>query len=292
MRGDVVKLFFMAGMPRSGSTLLANLLAQNPANYVTPTNGLIEHVVQYANSWTMSEGFVAQGVENVTPRIRRSLRGMIQGFYPELDAGRAVFDKSRGWLAQIRLLEDVFQERVQVVVTVRDVRDVCASFENLFQANQLTRPPVSDESRIQGATVLGRCQQYLRNDATLGMWCNWLKDAYETGLSDRLLLIPYSQLVANPIGVVALVHQSLGLDEFICDPGNVENRTPEDDFNTYGLPYHTLRPQVDGAAIGRGRSLPLDASGWIDENFPTINALAAGPVVVFGQPFEEAHDGQ
>ncbi len=287
-----MKLFFMAGMPRSGSTLLANLLAQNPANHVTPTNGLIEHVVQYANSWTMSEGFVAQGVENVTPRIRRSLRGMIQGFYPELDAGRAVFDKSRGWLAQIRLLEDIFQERVQVVVTVRDVRDVCASFENLFQSNQLTRPPVSDESRIQGATVLGRCQQYLRNDATLGMWCNWIKDVYETGLSDRLLLIPYSQLVANPIGVVALVHQSLGLDEFICDPGNVENRTPEDDLNTYGLPYHTLRPQVDEAAIGRGRSLPLDASGWIDENFPTITALAAGPVVVFGQPFEESQNGQ
>lgn len=285
-----MKLFFMAGMPRSGSTLLANLLAQNPANHVTPTNSLIEHVVRYANDWTASEGFKAQGIENVTPRIRRSLRGMIEGFYQELDAGRAVFDKSRGWLAQVRLLEDIFQERVQVVVTVRDVKDVCASFENLFQANQLTRPPVTDESRIQGATVLGRCQQYLRSDATLGMWCNWLKDVYETGLSDRLLLIPYSQLVANPIGVVALVHQSLGLDEFICDPGNVENWTPEDDLDTYGLPYHTLRPQVDGAAIGRGRSLPLDASGWIDENFPTINALAAGPVVVFGQPFEEHAD--
>lgn len=282
-----MKLFFMAGMPRSGSTLLANLLAQNPANHVTPTNGLIEHVVQYANSWTMSEGFVAQGVENVTPRIRRSLRGMIHGFYPELDAGRAVFDKSRGWLAQIRLLEDIFQERVQVIVTVRDVKDVCASFERLFQSNQLTRPPVSDESRIQGATVLGRCQQYLRNDATLGMWCNWLKDVYETGLSDRLILIPYSKLVANPIGVIALVHQALGLPEFICDPTNVENKTPEEDIQIYGLPYHTLRPQVDSSALNRGASLPQDACQWIDENFPSINALAAGPVSVFGVPFSE-----
>lgn len=282
-----MRLFFSSGMPRSGSTLLSNLLAQNPKNHVTPTNGLVEHIVGFANSWTENEAFRAQGIEKLIEPIRCSLRGMIKGFYEDVPIGVSVFDKSRGWLAQIPLLEDILERRVQLVVTIRDVKDVCASFENIFQQNQLTRPPRSAEQRINCATSLMRCQSYLRADATLGMWCNWLKDVYETGLSDRIILIPYGKLVANPIGVVALVHQALGLPEFICDPTNVENKTPEEDIQVYGLPYHSLRPQVDSSAINRGASLPQDACQWIDENFPSINALAAGPVSVFGVPFSE-----
>lgn len=287
-----MRIFFSSGMPRSGSTLLSNLLAQNPANHVTPTNGLVEHVVGLANSWTENEAFRAQGIKKLIKPIRSAICGMISGFYAEVPPDSAIFDKSRGWLAQIPLLEDILERRVQLIVTIRDVKDVCASFENIFAMNQLTRPPRSAEQRINGATSLLRCQSYLRGDATLGMWCNWLKDAYETGLSDRLILIPYNKLVANPIGVVALVHQSLGLGEFVCDPTNVENKTPEEDIQVYGLPYHSLRPQVDSSAMNRGASLPLDACQWIDENFPSINALAAGPVTVFGQPFSEPEDAQ
>lgn len=282
-----MRLFFSSGMPRSGSTLLSNLFAQNEANHVSPTNGLVEHIVGLSNGWTENEAFKAQGIEKLVPRIRGVLQKMFEGFYPELAEGKAVFDKSRGWLAQIPLLEDILERRVQLIVTIRDVKDVCASFENIFAKNQLTRPPRSAEQRINSATSLMRCQSYLRADATLGMWCNWLKDVYETGLSDRLILIPYSKLVANPIGVVALTHQALDLPEFICDPTNVENKTPEEDIQVYGLPYHSLRPQVDSSAINRGASLPQDACQWIDENFPSINALAAGPVSVFGVPFSE-----
>lgn len=286
------RLYFIAGAPRSGSTLLSNLLAQNPVNHVSPSNSLIEDIVGVASGWTQREGYRARGIERVAPRIRGMLQGMLNGFYPELSDGKAVFDKSRGWLGQIRLLEDILERQVQLLVTVRDIKGICASFEKLFHENQLTRPPRSDDQRINGATTFGRCQQYLAADATLGMWCNWLKDVYETGLSDRLILIPYAKLIANPRGVVALIHQSLGLPEFVCDPDNIQNKTPEDDVQVYGLPYHTLRPAVDQSAIGRGNSLPPDAAAWIDDNFPTINQLAAGPVVVFGTEYAEKQDGQ
>ncbi len=40
--GMVEKIFFQCSLPRSGSTLLQNVLAQNPDFYATPTSGLIE----------------------------------------------------------------------------------------------------------------------------------------------------------------------------------------------------------------------------------------------------------
>lgn len=44
-------IYFLAGLPRSGSTLLANILAQNPSIYVTPTSGIVDMLVQVRNSW-------------------------------------------------------------------------------------------------------------------------------------------------------------------------------------------------------------------------------------------------
>ena len=43
------KLFFQSSLPRAGSTLLQNIMGQNPDFYVTPTSGVLELV--YAANW-------------------------------------------------------------------------------------------------------------------------------------------------------------------------------------------------------------------------------------------------
>ena len=35
-------IFYQSSMPRAGSTLLQNLMGQNPAFHVTPTSGMID----------------------------------------------------------------------------------------------------------------------------------------------------------------------------------------------------------------------------------------------------------
>ena len=53
------RIYFLAGLPRSGSTLLANILAQNPQIYVTPTSGIVDMLVQVRNSWDRNDAFQA-----------------------------------------------------------------------------------------------------------------------------------------------------------------------------------------------------------------------------------------
>ena len=36
------KIFFQSSLPRAGSTLLQNIIGQNPEFYVTPTSGVLE----------------------------------------------------------------------------------------------------------------------------------------------------------------------------------------------------------------------------------------------------------
>ena len=44
------KIFFNSSLPRSGSTLLQNLIAQNPEFYCTPTSGLGDLILNAKNT--------------------------------------------------------------------------------------------------------------------------------------------------------------------------------------------------------------------------------------------------
>src|SRR4051812_10062618 len=111
LRKSNVPIIFNSSLPRSGSTLLQNILGQNPSFHVTPTSGLIELVVGIRDRWADQIEFRAQPQELVLPRIVGAMRGLIEGFYKnELREGRIVVDKSRGWLAYIELLEQILGE--------------------------------------------------------------------------------------------------------------------------------------------------------------------------------------
>jgi hypothetical protein len=48
------KLFFQSSLPRAGSTLLQNILAQNPSIYATPTSGVLELIFAARGNYTNS----------------------------------------------------------------------------------------------------------------------------------------------------------------------------------------------------------------------------------------------
>ena len=62
-------LQFVSGLPRSGSTLLMNLLGQNPAHHVTPTSGLIHLMRGLIGTWADHKEFQSQGLEHVKPNV-------------------------------------------------------------------------------------------------------------------------------------------------------------------------------------------------------------------------------
>lgn len=270
-------IHFISGFPRSGSTLLCGLLSQNPTNHVTATNDLVDLMASVRNQWTNCEGFIAQGIDSLKPRIRSTLRGMIDGFYaPELAAGKTVFDKSRGWIGFIDLLENVLERKVKVIVTVRDIPSICASLEKIHFDNVLTAPSRSAQQQIKGSHARGRCQQYLSEDAMVGMFINRWRNALDRGWGDRLIVVPYKELVTDPVGIVRRIHVDCGLAPFTCDPNKVKKAAPEDD-NVRKLPFHDLRGSVDATALTRGYDvLPPDVREWLTNEFPIVNQFASG----------------
>src|SRR5215471_13647133 len=163
-------IHFLAGLPRSGSTYLGGLLAQHPRLHVSPTNDLIECVIQTRNNWAGMEAFQAQGLEAVRPRIKRMLRAMLEGFYDaELAGGMTVLDKSRGWPGYVDILEEVLGRQVRIVCPVRDLKCIIASFERLRTQNPLTAPHGKGEAYLTQQCVTGRARALLADDGVVGL---------------------------------------------------------------------------------------------------------------------------
>ena len=59
----VEKIFYQSSLPRAGSTLLQNIMAQNPDIYTTPTSGVLELVFAARGNYTNSPEFIAQDAQ-------------------------------------------------------------------------------------------------------------------------------------------------------------------------------------------------------------------------------------
>jgi len=58
------EIFFISGLPRSGSTLLCNILAQNPEIFVSKaTSGCVEILFSIRNQWDRIVEHQAEGID-------------------------------------------------------------------------------------------------------------------------------------------------------------------------------------------------------------------------------------
>lgn len=272
---------FVTGLPRSGSTLLLNILGQNPNHHVTPTNDLIDLLAGVRNNWMHTVGFRSQGLREIKPRVLRSMRGQIYGFYEEeFEAGKTVFDKSRGWVAHIETLEEILQRPVKVLVTIRDIRAILASFERIHRQSMMTSHVPHGPAFFDLQSIDGRARQLLAPASVVGIAANRVRDAIERGMADRLLFVRYNRLVSRPHETLAAIHQGLGLPPFEYDFNNVQQLTQEDD-TVHGMwDLHTIRtgkvsppsgpPPWDGI-------LPPRVTEWVNREYGDLNSIANEP---------------
>jgi len=230
-------LYFISGLPRSGSTLLCNILAQNPRFHVSPTSGLLGLLNIVKNNWTQIEELRASDNDDARQGV---LRGIINGFYEHVREP-VVFDKSRGWPAQIELLEELLNRKIKIIATVRELREILASFETLHRKNQIRQTIQTAEMQ----TIQGRCKIWLSGDGVVGSAYSRLIDVVNRGLGDRLLCIPYNELTQYPEEIIRAIYSFLEELPFPHDFNNVEQRTSENDL-VYGYKdLHRIRAKVE-----------------------------------------------
>lgn len=240
-------IYFIAGLPRSGSTLLANILAQHPRFYVTPTSGIVDMLVQVRNGWDTNDAFRAMD-RPLSERIKADvLNAMLQAYFAHTDR-LVCFDKNRYWAEFLEMGAALTggRDNVKVLVTVRDLRDVLASFERLYRSTSaMGQLPQEAAMALKFKTALGRVQVFTDDAQPVGRAYNAIRDAVTRGWRDRMHFIDYDALTAKPAETMAGVYRFLGEEPYRHDFNHVEQVTFEDD-SVYGFKdLHIIRQKVE-----------------------------------------------
>lgn len=235
------QFYFVSGLPRSGSTLLMNILAQNPRFGVSATSGIMDIMFGVRNSWDSLIEFKAHPDEEAKKRV---LKGILENYYSTTDKP-IVFDKSRGWLSLLQMYEYVFEKKAKVIVPVRDMRDVLASFEKMWRSNSMNTQ-LSQESQFyfDFQSVEGRVGVWLRPDQPVGLAYNRIVDAIKRGYSDRMFFLKFDDLTSKPKETMQKVYAFLDEPGFDHDFDNVEQVTWEDDSQHGIKGLHDIRSKV------------------------------------------------
>lgn len=247
MNSDDKKICFLAGLPRSGSTLLANILAQHPRLHVTPTSGIVDMLINVRNHWNQNDAFRAMD-RKLSEQVKGTvLRAMLQGYFSHVPQPVCI-DKNRYWAEFLEMAEVLVggRENVRVLMTVRDLRDVLASFERLYRkTSALSQLPQESGMALKFKTALGRVEVFIDDGQPVGRAYNAIRDAVTRGWLDRMHFVDYDELTRNPREVLAGIYRFLGEPAFEHDFGNVEQVTFEDDF-AYGFKdLHVIRQKVE-----------------------------------------------
>jgi sulfotransferase len=273
-------IYFVAGLPRSGSTLLLNVLGQNPKFHVTPTNGLIEMFSHIHNSWHKFIEFRSQGLQNVQFRVKDAVRGMMYGFFEkEFKEGKIVFDKNRGWLQYIEELEYVLEKKIKIIACIRDPREIASSFEKVYRNRKNDYRHHGEggnqaEIFVSGQTVEGRCAQWFAPGGVAGIACNRFRDASRRA-GDRLVVFPYSYFVNKPAEAMNELHRGLSLPPYQYNFEEIKQITHEDDC-WHGMDLHVVGGSVQSKPSDFREYIPEDIIKQVEQVYPDIIALSEG----------------
>ena len=235
--------YFVSGLPRSGSTLLCNVLAQNPEFHVSrATSGLHDVLFSIRNQWDRLIEHQAEGTDY--ERLRRVLRGVFENYHDT--EKNIIIDKGRGWLSLIELVEFTLETPVKILCPVRDVSEILASFEKLWRKTTgKTQWNFEQSDYMLSQTVAGRCEIWSRREQVVGLAYNRVKDAIQRGHAEKIHFVEFENLTEYPMDTMRKIYDFLGIEHFQHDFNNVEQYTKEDDENVHRISgLHEIRPKV------------------------------------------------
>lgn len=243
-QGGLKEYIFLGGLPRSGSTLLCNIFAQNPEFHVSKCTSALHAIVSMLkNNWA---NFIEHKAEGVSyDRLRECQLALLNAYY-QTDKG-IVLDKSRNWIGDIEMLEFILGKKVKIIAPVREVREVLASFESLYRKmNAKTQWNFRPEDLVKSKTTDGRCDIWASAGEPVGFCFNMIKDALAKGQSDRILFVEMDALTHNPEYTMSKIYEFIGQPYYAHNFNSVEQYTKEDDVLAYNIEgLHDIRSKVE-----------------------------------------------
>jgi hypothetical protein len=225
-------LNFCGGLPRSGSTVLMNILQQNPEIFTTATCALpdiLHHHILVKSRYR--EFHQAMDAEQADTAMYGLIHGAAQGWFSGLTSKPVVISKNRSWVNLMHLFPNG-----KMIALVRDLRDIVDSFERLnFKIKALHS--YGDESIFVPAMNVHQKYKYYFNESNAFSFS--LYQALPTLMekwkidSSNIMFIRYEDFCCAPEYTLEKIYNFLSLNYYIHDLDNIEQSYLYEHDNAY-----------------------------------------------------------
>lgn len=247
------KIYFMGGLPRSGSTLLTILLNQNPNVFSSHQSDLLNSMYDY--------GLLLQGYESVKLNLMIDnyisvYKNMPYQFYKDTNKP-IIIDKNRKWGTPFSIeIAKNFTEDIKIIYLYRPILEVLSSFVNLAQKN-----PNSNfiDKEINDNDFLPkyyrpindvRCDWLMRPEGVIDSSLLALGMALKEDYKDMFHIVHYNDLVNNTQETLSSIYSFLGINNFQHNISSIEEYSNDLDEIVLGIPsLHKVRKTISKESI-------------------------------------------
>jgi len=240
---------FLAGLPRSGNTLLSAILNQNPDIYSTPLSPLPTFMWEFANS----AGNMEQTNRNIENQIKSEifLSSFMDNYYKEVEKP-VVIDREKAWgtPANLNIIKQYITPTPKIIFTVRDILEIIASFikmdadylkngaynSNYYMANYRSEKDLVSEFLMEPNGDIGK-----------GLLS--LASAFYPENKGMFHIVEYNDLVFNPEDTMAGIYNFLDMPNYEHNFKKIQ-KVETDNDEILGLPkdLHDIRKSLSNSS--------------------------------------------
>ena len=219
----------VSGLPRAGSTVLCQLLAEHPDIDCEGHSSPLCNALLMLRRFVSDDQFMLAQLDVQFERTYANFKSAMQGFLHGWHAksGKAVaIDKNRAWLHCVEMLLDL-DPQTKLLVTIRELGQIYGSIEAQHQKSILLdfSDHLADYDRI------GRADRLFASDKAIGAPLSSIRAVEDLPpkVKERLYFVKFEDLMTKPVQVMSGVYAWLGLREHRIHPQRLTVRASESD---------------------------------------------------------------
>lgn len=274
-----MKFVNLSGLPRSGSTLLGNILNQHPditACMDSSLSSIITNISDHSQKIYNESQFTINQYEIL---YRDFMRSGIKSWTYNLCDTEIYLDKDRSWAVDYALLFKLIPD-AKVIFLMRDLRGVISSFEKIegnrriLPSNEYLRPDDRDGYHHVDL-MIERVDKWLNDDMIYTplyaikeiIDCNW--KYYK-----NFKFVRYEDYMENPRKILSGIYDFIGAKPFDNNLNDIKQVKYNDGcYAPYGI--HTIRPKLVPNKVDcefpllkdKAQERIIDTCSWYYEEF-------------------------
>ncbi len=265
------KFVGVAGLPRAGSTLLTQLLAEHPEIHCEGHSSPLCNSLLATRRFISDDQFMLSQLDvqfdTTYAHLQGAMQGFLNGWYG--DTGKPVVaDKNRAWLHCIEFLLHLNPD-ARLVISIRELGQIYGSIEAQHQKTILLDfiDHLADYDRF------GRADQLFAKDKAIGAPLSSIQAVQDLpqSVKDRLYFVKFEDLMSKPAETMAALYQWLGVVPHQIDPKKLTVRPHESDSHYRHKYLHRqqskIAPPKQHNIPPRIQNLIGQACGWYYEWF-------------------------